>query len=139
MRRRPTTWLWVLAVVCGMACDSAPGPAAPSGGAAPGSPRRLTSLLVLAAVYFVTAKLGFLLAIVHASATAVWPPTGIALAGLLLLGYGAWPAVAIGAFVANITTSGSVATCLGVAAGNTLEALVGAYLVRRFANGRASS
>ena len=120
------------------ASGPAEGPAAPTGGAARGTPRRLASLLLLAAVYFVTAKLGFLLAIVHASATAVWPPTGIALAGLLLLGYGAWPGVAIGAFVANITTSGSVATCLGVAAGNTLEALVGAYLVRRFANGRAA-
>src|SRR5262245_5103199 len=94
------------------AAESSPGEGEPggAGGAAPLTPRRLVLLLVLAAIYFVTAKLGLLLAIVHASATAVWPPTGIALAGLLLLGYGAWPAVAVGAFVANITTSGSPAT-----------------------------
>src|SRR5262249_25644813 len=81
---------------------------------------------------------GLKLAIVHVSATAVWPPTGLALAGLLLLGDGAWPAVAVGAFLANLTTAGSVATSLGIAAGNTLEALVGATLVRRFAGGRAA-
>jgi signal transduction histidine kinase len=100
-----------------------------------GSLRRFARMVLLAVGYFLAAKLGLMLAIVHASATAVWPPTGIALAGLLLLGARAWPAVAIAAFLANITTLGSVASCLGIAAGNTLEALVGAELVRRFANG----
>jgi len=100
--------------------------------------RRAAILLTLSAGYFGAAKLGLMLAIVHASATAVWPPTGLALAGLLLLGYGAWPAIAVGAFVANITTHGSVATCLGIAAGNTLEALAGAWLVNRYAHGRAA-
>ena len=97
---------------------------------------RAVVLLLLAAGYFGAAKLGLMLAIIHASATAVWPPTGIALAGLLILGYGAWPAIAVGAFVANLTTHGTAATCLGIAAGNTLEALAGAWLVNRFANGR---
>jgi signal transduction histidine kinase len=116
---------------------------------APSSPRaddatrpivvpRPVVLLLLTGVYFAAAKLGLMLAIVHASATAVWPPTGIALAGLLLLGYGAWPAIALGAFLANITTHGTFATCLGIAAGNTLEALAGAWLVNRYAHGRAA-
>src|SRR6266700_1714032 len=35
----------------------------------------------------------------------------------------------------NITTAGSVATSFGIATGNTLEGLVGAYLVQRFAHG----
>ena len=100
--------------------------------------RRIAVLLAWSAVYFAAAKLGLTIAIVHASATAVWPPTGIALAGLLLLGYGAWPAIAVGAFVANITTHGSVASCLGIATGNTLEALAGAWLVNRYAHGRAA-
>jgi diguanylate cyclase (GGDEF)-like protein len=90
----------------------------------------------LAAVYVVAAKLGLRLAFVHASATPVWPNTGLALAALLILGARVWPAVLVGAFVANLTTAGSVATSLGIAAGNTLEALVGAYLVSRFASGR---
>jgi signal transduction histidine kinase len=99
---------------------------------------RFAVLLSLSAIYFAAAKLGLMLAIVHASASAVWPPTGIALAGLLLLGYGAWPAIALGAFVANITTHGSLATCLAIAAGNTVEALAGAWLVNRYAHGRAA-
>src|SRR5262249_57876449 len=47
-----------------------------------------------------------------------------------------WPAVLLGAFVVNVTTAGSVATSVGIAAGNTLEALAGAWLVNRFAGGR---
>jgi signal transduction histidine kinase len=98
--------------------------------------RRAVVLLLVGTSYFAAAKLGLLVAIVHTSATAVWPPTGIALASLLLLGNQAWPAIAVGAFLANITTHGSVAACAGIATGNTLEALVGAWLVRRYARGR---
>jgi signal transduction histidine kinase len=100
------------------------------------TPRRAGTLLLVSIAYFSAAKLGLHLAILHASATAVWPPGGIALASLLLLGYRAWPAIAVGAFLANITTHGTVATCAGIAAGSTLEALVGAWLVNRFAHGR---
>ena len=90
---------------------------------------KLTSLqfagviLVLAAVYVVAAKLGLMLAFVHASATAVWPPTGITLAALLILGYRVWPGIFLGAFLANLLTAGSMMTSLGIATGNTLEGL----------------
>ncbi len=100
--------------------------------------RPSTNLVVVAAltlVYVIAGKLGLMLAFVHASATAVWPPTGIALVAFLLLGHRVWPAIFLGAFVVNITTAGSVATSIGIATGNTLEGLVGAYLVRRFAHG----
>ena len=86
-------------------------------------------------LYALAGKVGLSLASVHSSASAVWPPTGIALATLLTLGYRGWPAIFAGAFVVNITTAGSLATSLGIAAGNTLEGLVGAYLVNRFAGG----
>ena len=92
-------------------------------------------ILGLAAVYVLAGKLGLLLAFVHASATAVWPPTGIALAAFLLLGYRVWPGIFLGAFLVNLTTAGSVATTIGIATGNTLEGLVGAHLVNRFAHG----
>lgn len=92
--------------------------------------------LGLAVVYFVAGKLGLMLAFLHENASAVWPPAGIALAAALLFGYRVWPGIFLGAFLANVTTAGSVATSLGIAAGNTLEALVGAWLVQRFANGR---
>lgn len=94
------------------------------------------AIAVVAAAYIAAAKLGLTLAFVNASATAVWPPAGIALAALLLRGPRLWPAVFIGAFLANITTAGSAATSLGIAAGNTLEALAGMYLMTRFASGR---
>jgi diguanylate cyclase (GGDEF)-like protein len=96
----------------------------------------LPAIAALAIVYFVSGKLGLTLAFVHPSSSAIWPPTGIALAVLLLLGYRVWPGVLIGAFFVNLTTAGSALTSLGIATGNTLEALLGAYLVARFANGR---
>jgi PAS domain S-box-containing protein len=46
-----------------------------------------------------------------------------------------WPAIFAGAFLVNVTTAGSFATSFGIACGNTGEALLGAYLVARFANG----
>ena len=93
-------------------------------------------LTLLTLVYFVAGKLGLLLAFIHASATAVWPPAGIALTAFLLLGSRVWPAILLGAFLVNVTTAGSVFTSIGIATGNTLEGLVGASLVTRFANGR---
>ena len=90
---------------------------------------------ILAVIYFIAGKLGLMLASLHASASPVWPPAGIALAAFLLLGYRAWPAIFIGAFLVNVTTAGNVATSFAIAIGNTLEALVGAWLVNRFAGG----
>jgi len=90
----------------------------------------------LSLIYALAGKIGLSLAIVHPSATSVWPPTGIALAAFLLCGGRHWPAVIVGAFLVNITTFGTVATSLAIATGNTLEGLVGVYLVNRFAGGR---
>src|ERR671924_339923 len=92
---------------------------------------------ILTVVYFIAGKLGLMLASLHASASPVWPPAGIALAALLLFGYRAWPAIFIGAFLVNVTTAGNVATSVAIATGNTLEALAGAWLVNRFADGKA--
>src|SRR5262249_58549988 len=80
-------------------------------------------------------KLGLSLASVHASASPVWPATGVGLAAFLRLGYRVWPAIFAGAFVVNVTTAGSVPTSLAISLGNTLEGLLGAYLVTRYANG----
>jgi signal transduction histidine kinase len=92
-------------------------------------------LVLLAGAYFLAGKLGLTLAAVHVSATSVWPGTGIALAALLSLGYRVWPAIFVGAFLVNATTAGSTLTSLGIATGNTLEAVLGAWLVNRFAHG----
>src|SRR5947199_7950979 len=90
---------------------------------------------LLPLVYFIAGKFGLMLASLHASASPVWPPAGIALAALLVLGYRAWPAIFVGAFLVNVTTAGNVATSLAIACGNTLEAVCGAWLVNRFAGG----
>jgi diguanylate cyclase (GGDEF)-like protein len=99
-------------------------------------PVRVAAIGILAPVYYVAGKLGLKLAFVNTSISPVWPAAGIAVAVLLLLGTEVWPAVFIGAFFVNLTTAGNVATSLGIATGNTLEALAAVYLVNRFARGR---
>ena len=88
----------------------------------------------VAAAYVLAGKLGLLLVFVQANATAMWPTTGIALAAFLSLGYRVWPGIFLGAFLVYFSTTGSLATTLGIALGNTLEGLAGAYLVNRFAH-----
>src|SRR5712671_5146621 len=92
--------------------------------------------VAVCAAYVVAAKLSLRLASVHPSATPVWPPTGIGIATLVALGLRFWPSIFIGAFLVNLTTAGSVLTSVGIATGNTLEALLASFLVVRFANGR---
>jgi signal transduction histidine kinase/ActR/RegA family two-component response regulator len=104
---------------------------------APANWRQYLLIAALTVVYFFAGKFGLhFFGLIHPSASAVWPPTGVAIAALLLFGYRVWPAVFIGAFLVNVTTAGSIATSIGVATGNTLEGIAAAYLVIRFAGGR---
>src|SRR5438067_12194318 len=89
-------------------------------------------VVLLAAAYFGSAKLGLALAYTQGNVTAVWPPTGIAVGALVIWGYRFWPGVALGALLANGTTDVPVFTTLGITVGNTLEALAGAALLSRF-------
>src|SRR3989442_4502648 len=88
-------------------------------------------VLAIAAIYLGAAKLGLTMAFVAEQVTAVWPPTGIALAAVLLFGYRVWPGIAAGAFLVNALASEPSGTACGIAIGNTLEALTGAWLLRR--------
>jgi PAS domain S-box-containing protein len=102
------------------------------------APSRLVlvgSIVALAALYFLAGRLGLSLAYVNASASAVWPPTGIAVAALILFGRHLWPGVAIGAFLVNITTSGSLTASVFIAIGNSLEAVIAEAMVTRYAHG----
>jgi signal transduction histidine kinase len=96
------------------------------------------AVVVLALVYFAAGKFGLRLATVHESASVIWPPTGIALAAVLMWGRRVWPAILVASFLVNITTAGTTATSLGIAVGNTLEAYLGGWLVRRYAGGPAA-
>jgi serine phosphatase RsbU (regulator of sigma subunit) len=96
-------------------------------------PVYLLKIAGIAAVYYGAAKLGLDLAFTTESVTAIWAPTGIALAAVVLWGYRVLPGVALGAFLANAWTDVPLYTTLGITLGNTLEALVGAYLLQRLA------
>ena len=92
----------------------------------------------IAALYIVAARAGLQLDTVSGFATLVWPPTGIALAALLLGGYWLWPGIFLGALIANVWTGAPVIVAMGIATGNTLEALLGAYALRRLPGFRLS-
>ena len=95
----------------------------------------VVELTGIAIIYVGLAKLSLALASIHPSATPIWPPTGYALGAVLLLGYRVSPAIFLGALVANVTTAGSISTALAIAAGNTLESLIGAYFINRWSDG----
>src|SRR6266705_4777928 len=103
-----------------------------------GTMRDLPKALLLAAAYVLFAKLGLSIQPVNAFATLVWPPTGIALASLLIFGNRFWPSIAAGAVVANVWTGAPLLVALGIGAGNTLEALLGAYALSRIPGFRRS-
>ncbi len=94
-------------------------------------PRRVAAVLGIGAIYILTAKFGFSLAFVAEQVTVVGPPAGLAIASIALLGFGVWPGVFLGAFVANVTGNEPVLTAIGIAAGNTLEAVVAVALMKR--------
>ncbi len=101
--------------------------------------RSAALLAGITAVYFVAGRVGLdFFGLLNPSASAVWPPTGVAIASLLLYGYRATGAVFAGAFLVNYATAGGVVASLGIAAGNTLEGVMAAYLVTRFAHGAAA-
>jgi len=95
-------------------------------------PRYLLTLAILAFAYVCFAKVGFALAFATKQVTAVWPPTGIAVAALLLCGYRIWPGVWVGAFIGNAISDEPLLTAAGIATGNTLGPLLAAFLLRRF-------
>lgn len=107
----------------------------------PGWARSLMAPAAVAALYATTGKLGFLAALSPGNVTTAWPPSGIALAALLLLGNRVWPGIWLGSFLVNIwvfpgTANGlslvSLAISACIAAGASLQALLGAFLIRRF-------
>ncbi|HET7112096.1 MAG TPA: MASE1 domain-containing protein [Pyrinomonadaceae bacterium] len=98
----------------------------------------IAQILLLAVVYFATAKLGLSLAALHSNVTPVWPPTGIAIASLLIFGRRLWPGVFLGALAVNLLTSIPVGSAIGIATGNTLEALVAVWLLQEVARWRNS-
>ena len=98
--------------------------------------RYLAVSVSLAAVYYGTARLGLRYVSIGQSISLVWPPTGIAIAGLTMLGIRYWPAIAMAALLANAATSVPLITAVAIAGGNTLEALLASSLLRRTTGSR---
>src|SRR5215471_1564676 len=102
------------------------------------NPRRrlfdAVAILILFAAYYATGRLGLWLDAVSGFASLVWAPTGISLVALLIFGYRLWPGIALGAFLVNTTVGAPFAVACGISVGNTLEAVLGVYLVRRVAH-----
>jgi diguanylate cyclase (GGDEF)-like protein len=86
-------------------------------------------IIALAVVYFVVAEAGLSVAALTGNVTPVWPPTGVALAALVLFGRRLWPGVALGALLVNGLSDVPMDAACGMAVGNTLEALTGASLL----------
>lgn len=87
-------------------------------------------LALVAAAYFVAARLGLELALVNGQVTPVWPPTGIALVAILLFGVRVWPAIAVAAFAVNLPIGPNPLGAALIAAGNTLAPVTAAYLLK---------
>ena len=95
-------------------------------------------IAILAAAYIGTGQLALLLAAVGGFAAPVWPPTGIALAALLVFGRRLWPGIAIGALVVNLVAGAGPLVAAAIAIGNTLEAIAGAWALGRLTDFRRS-
>lgn len=98
--------------------------------AGPSWPSYLAYGLALALAYFISGKLGLTLSVVADSVTLIWPPTGLALFALVVLGVRFWPWVLMGALATNLATGLAWGAAMAIAAGNTLEAVAAFYLLR---------
>ena len=93
--------------------------------------RDAAAIALLAAGYVVAGRLGLVITAVGGFATPVWAPTGLSLAALVLFGQRLWPGIALGALLVNLWAGASAGVALGISAGNTLEAVLGAYALSR--------
>jgi signal transduction histidine kinase len=93
--------------------------------------RYTLAVAALAIVYIIAARAGLMMDAVAGFATLVWPPSGLSLAALLVFGARLWPGVLIGAFVANLFAGAPAHVALGIGVGNTLEAVLAVYALRR--------
>ncbi len=96
------------------------------------SGKYLVKIIILAVVYHLVARLALQMAYVQANTSPVWPPSGIALAALLVLGIRYWPGITLGVVIGSLLTGAPLPIALGLGLANTLEALIGCYLLQRW-------
>jgi len=98
--------------------------------------REQTILVSFGVLYAALGRLGLALGYDHLAVTLIWPSSGLALGALLILGYRIWPAIFCAAVVVYASVLGPVPSVLLMAGGHTLESVLAAYLVNRYADGR---
>ena len=80
----------------------------------------LAQIAAIAFGYFALARVGLWLAIIHTNVSPVWPPTGLAIAAVVILGYRVWPGILLGALAANaFLTPAPLLTDVAISIGNT--------------------
>ena len=94
--------------------------------------RYVTTVIALALAYFAAARFGLSLAFSTKQVTALWPPTGIAVAALLLWGYRIWPGIYLGALAIDALVGDSFLVAAMIAVGNTLGPVSARFVLRRF-------
>ncbi len=91
----------------------------------------LSQVIVLAVIYHLAARLGLQMAYIQANTSPVWPPTGIGLAVLLLFEARLWPGISLGVLLGSLLTGAPFSLALGLAVGNTIEALLAVFILKR--------
>ena len=91
---------------------------------------QLIKIVFIVGLYTLTARFGLKLDAVSGFATLIWAPAGIALAALVLFGINFWPAVFVGAFLANYFNDASILLAFIIGIGNTGGAVVAAYMLK---------
>ena len=94
--------------------------------------RYFVEIVVLAVVYHLAARVGLQMAYVQQNTSPVWPPSGIALAALLIFGIRDWPGITLGVVIGSLLTGAPPGLAVGFGIANTLEALIGATILTRW-------
>ena len=101
----------------------------------PNSRKDLAQSLLVVAALFLAGQLGLRITDLHPPVSPVWPPAGVAIAALILLGYRIWPTLLIAAFLICESASTPLKASIAISIGETISVLAGAYLVNKFAHG----
>ncbi len=96
----------------------------------------ILELFAIAGAYFGLAVSGLLIPWINPTATPLWPPTGVALALMLIRGYRIWPAIFVGGFFSTAVGGGALSEAACVALGTPTAALAGTWLINRWSHGR---
>src|SRR4051794_21108844 len=96
----------------------------------------LVELSIVAASYICLAESAVLLPTINPAATPLWPPTGFALALVLLRGFRIWPAILVGSLSPCLMAGRSLLDAGSAGIGTLLAAFAGTWLINRWSNGR---